>query len=291
MDKKYKIEGNIDFFSELYKSLDQEDDNNDDNKCLITNQLLVDRFVKLNCGHSFNYLPLLHDIKNHKDKFNNLEGCHTKLKYNELRCPYCRKRQNELLPYYYDLYPDKINGVNCIIPFLNYSVYHQADYLFGDCCFKMDDGTNSCIIKKVYNFDDGKTYCFTHCKIMTKQLIKDIGIKKKEDAKQGKLKEKEDAKQAKLKEKEDAKQAKLNEKKNNTKNKKNKIAEIIDLVEQNEIVGQNEIVEQNEIISEHIGCVEILQCGANKGNKCGKSIFNNNLCKRHSGKKLNTETI
>ena len=68
MNKKYKVEGDIDFFSELYKSLDQDENNNDDdNKCLITNETLTDRFVKLNCGHSFNYLPLLYDIKNHKE--------------------------------------------------------------------------------------------------------------------------------------------------------------------------------------------------------------------------------
>ena len=120
MDKKYKIEGNIDFFSELYKSLDEDDANEDDNRCLITNEPLTDRYVKLKCGHSFNYLPLLNDIKNHKEKFNHLEGSHTKLKQDEIRCPYCRSRQTEVLPYYEDLYPSKIHGVNCIIPFLNY---------------------------------------------------------------------------------------------------------------------------------------------------------------------------
>ena len=58
MDKKYKIEGNIDFFSELYKSLDEDDSTGEDeNTCLITNEPLTDRYVKMKCGHSFNYLP------------------------------------------------------------------------------------------------------------------------------------------------------------------------------------------------------------------------------------------
>ena len=36
---KYKVEGNIDFFSELYKSLDVQENNNN-NVCLITNEEL-----------------------------------------------------------------------------------------------------------------------------------------------------------------------------------------------------------------------------------------------------------
>ena len=35
--KKYKVEGNIDFFSELYKSLDDDESKeNDENICLIS---------------------------------------------------------------------------------------------------------------------------------------------------------------------------------------------------------------------------------------------------------------
>lgn len=64
---KYIFENNINFFDELYKSLDIEETlDNDDNICLITKQILSDRFVKMNCGHKFNYLPLFNDILNHK---------------------------------------------------------------------------------------------------------------------------------------------------------------------------------------------------------------------------------
>jgi hypothetical protein len=46
--KKYTIEGGIDFFTELYKSLDdEEDEQKEKNVCLITNQPLVDKFVEL----------------------------------------------------------------------------------------------------------------------------------------------------------------------------------------------------------------------------------------------------
>ena len=120
---KYNIEGGIDFFSELYKSLDIEENNQkieeDNNLCLITNQPLLDKHVKLECGHKFNYIPLFNDIKNHKQKFNNLEGCNSKLKTNEIRCPYCRYKQNGVLPYYEELNIQKINGVNFYDPSLN----------------------------------------------------------------------------------------------------------------------------------------------------------------------------
>ena len=94
---KYIVEGAIDFFSELYKSLDEEEDTND-NVCLITNAPLTANFVQLQCGHKFNYLPLYKDIYNHKKNFNYLESSSGKLGKNEIRCPYCRKKQNEVLP-------------------------------------------------------------------------------------------------------------------------------------------------------------------------------------------------
>ena len=61
-ENKYIIEDGIDFFAELYKSLDDkellEKTEEDNNKCLITNQPLTDKFVELNCGHKFNYVAL-----------------------------------------------------------------------------------------------------------------------------------------------------------------------------------------------------------------------------------------
>ena len=84
--KKYNIEGGIDFFAELYKSLDIEENEEkteeDKNKCLITNHLLIDKFVSLNCGHKFNYIPLYNDIVNHKKKFNHMESNSGKLNTN-----------------------------------------------------------------------------------------------------------------------------------------------------------------------------------------------------------------
>jgi len=74
---KYIIEGGVDFYNQLYKSLDNDENekipNEENNLCLITNEPLNDKFVKLSCDHKFNYIPLFLDIKNHKTKFNYME--------------------------------------------------------------------------------------------------------------------------------------------------------------------------------------------------------------------------
>jgi sporadic carbohydrate cluster protein (TIGR04323 family) len=136
---KYNIEGGIDFFAELYKSLDIEENGEkteeDNNVCLITNQPLEDKFVQLICGHKFNYKPLYIDIKNHKQKFNNYEGHTSKLKLNEIRCPYCRTKQNTVLPYYEELGLKKINGVNMFDPSLILKYYNSNNYIYPKCCY------------------------------------------------------------------------------------------------------------------------------------------------------------
>ena len=102
----------------MYKSLDinenEHKNEEDKNLCLITNKELTDKFVKMDCGHQFNYIPLFNDIKNHKYKFNNMEGTSSRLNIDEIRCPYCRKKQKGVLPYYEELGLYKINGVNTI---------------------------------------------------------------------------------------------------------------------------------------------------------------------------------
>jgi hypothetical protein len=122
---KYNIEGNIDFFAELYKSLDEEVNEHkteeDDNLCLISNSQLTDKFVQLDCGHKFNYIPLFLDVKNHKQLFNLMESTSSRLNIDEIRCPYCRKKQKGLLPYYEELCL-KEHGVNYIDPNINYYV-------------------------------------------------------------------------------------------------------------------------------------------------------------------------
>jgi hypothetical protein len=315
---KYIIEGNIDFFDELYNSLDEEENNNkteeDNHLCLITKQPLIDRHVEMVCGHKFNYIPLYKDILNHKKKFNNLEGS-GRLKQNEIRCPYCRNKQTGILPYYEDLGLEKVPGVNTIDPnFKSYytkTIYNKCEFLIHNSLYD-ENGENpveisehnndNCKFLKCFhygskisyyygpkgvgnfgNFGDEKYYCWTHKKQMIKQYKKEISDKAKNDAKMIKLKLKEDSK----KEKEEAKKLVMEEKKKMKEELKKAVMAAKSNKKQpktsteNIILGPSLIVDSSDNEITGIGCCDILKSGINKGKLCGCSIFNDNLCKRH----------
>ena len=109
----FRIEGGINFYEELYKGLD-DDDNIDSNnegsceECLITNLPLQEDYVTLSCNHKFNYDAIFQDIYQHKKKYVFMENKLFRTK--QIRCPYCRNIQNELLPYIQG--KRKVHGVN-----------------------------------------------------------------------------------------------------------------------------------------------------------------------------------
>ena len=242
MMNKYIIEGDIDFYEELYKLLDNEEDNEEDNSlCLITNKQLTDNFITLDCGHKFNYIPLFYDIKNHKQKFNGMEGNSTRLTNNEIRCPYCRNKHNGTLPYHEEFGFEKINGVNISNPYVNNLSNIKCEYEIPNNNYnesipesdinKKKIHCGSCYYSQkisIYNksnpglpitYGDNKYYCFKHKKDMIKiykQQIKDKAKEEKQKAKEEVKKVKEEIKKAKLEEKqkakEDIKKAKLEEK-------------------------------------------------------------------------------
>jgi len=250
---KYNIEGGINFFEELYKSLDEESEEqmlNDSNTCLISGSPLIERFVKLICSHKFNYIPLYNDLVNHRNKFNNLEGNSTRLELNEIRCPYCRTKDNNLLPYYEELGLPKVNGVNFYDKInKSTSTFYCSPSIFNSSSFSSkceyelpnqnfdslvpESSTNkkfilcgkSYAIKiKIYNpenpsepinYGDTKCYCWTHNKIMIKKYKLQIKIQEKEQKKIKKIQDKEEKKKAK----EEAKQKAKEELKMNKKSK------------------------------------------------------------------------
>ena len=297
---KYIIEGGIDFYEELYKSLDIEDTNEkteeDENLCLITNQPLVEKFVQLNCGHKFNYIPLFLDLKNHKQKFNGMEGTASKLAIDEIRCPYCRTKQKGVLPYYEELGFPKINGVNHINPFTSSksASFKTCEFISlntlydpsgnnptdfnsnntGNCkfikCFHT--GTNLGYISE--NYVDDKHYCWQHKKEMIKKYKKEIKDNQKAEAKKAKDEEKQKAKEEAKKAKEDAKEKAKKEKEEAKKASKNK--PIIET--ENVVIGENNIVID---LTGNTGCIEILKSGQNKGKQCGCKIILDDLCNRH----------
>lgn len=272
----YNIENNIDFYKELYTCLDNDNheildnnnheildnnnnnnNNDDDDYCLITNMPLVNNFVELQCGHKFNYGPLFKDVLNHKRKFNNMEHIKTKLKQNQIRCPYCRNIQDELLPYYENFGYSKEHGINffdinnsnmnycaCINP------VNQCQYQLVSHDISGNTHTTQCyyygyvhnILKNKYNNEN--KYCFKHRLAIVKEIKDQDKIKK-----------------AKVIEEKIKMKKMLEEKKMELKNKK--------------------ITLTSDTILDIKCCNVILKSGKFKGTPCCVTIYKNSLCKRH----------
>lgn len=130
----YIIENNIDFFKLLKESLDptapannvcKTVTNKDKNKeyCLISNkELTKDNSIQLSCRHKFDYVSLFKEVKSFKENYQNY------LRVNELRCPYCRKIQNKLLPFIPDKVYERFHGVNS--PERYTMMPHNCQYVF-----------------------------------------------------------------------------------------------------------------------------------------------------------------
>ena len=277
---KYSIEDNLDFYAELYKSLDESGENkvtnNDDNVCLITNLPLTECYVKLECGHRFNYVPLFKDLVVRKNKSAAMDT--QILKANEIRCPYCRNKESTLLPYYENMGVDKVHGVNFIDDSkIIAKTKCASSYFSGTCNYK--DGVLSCQHTYVTTFEDGKDYCYTHVRFLERKALKDKILKKKEEEKAKKLQEKQKAKEEKQNEKSAAKQ-KLKEE------KEQKKAE----AKAHKNANQTSIGENVVMFSEN-GCKQILKTGSRKGQICGCKIKTDYFCARHTKKETNDSEI
>jgi len=245
---KYITEDGTDFYKSLYESLDNDNDN-EDNLCLISGQQLVDNFVTLECGHKFNYDPLITEINNQK----NVLKTYNKSKLSKeqkakltngyfICCPYCRNVQDKLLPLLTN-YNKKLYGINTdnIAYMSDNDIY---EYINESSKYKSYNDTNKCCcgIKKktIYNEDGTKTiqqvtcnyslvtpyldkyYCSVHISSVFKKSVSDA--------------------------KKELKKQEIQEEKNN-----------LPL------------------------CVEILKSGANKGKQCCNKVqlANGDKCNRH----------
>lgn len=261
---KYVIDGNIDFYSELYKSLDDASDTEEQELCLITGDALTDKFVTLNCGHKFNYIPLYNDVLNHKKKYNKFESKVGKLHAWEFRCPYCRKKQSEMLPYYPEFNTGRVLGVNYYNENVKYNEHknnvmipgYMCDYVFPSKPNLEYDATKpvgpenpthtepqpclQCYASQIriyrdndeddvepITYGDNHYYCSFHKRLMIRQYVKEESKKKSAEEKRAKKLAKEAAKQQEPK------------------------------------------------------CEIVLKMGPRKGQPCGCKIYANQLCKRH----------
>ena len=292
---KYKVEGDIQFYTELSNLLNNKEEDSS-NLCLISNLPLDENSVKLECGHSFNYLSIYKDIKNHKQKYNSMEMNTCILKTEQIRCPYCRNIQNKLLPYIEMNGIEKIHGINWIDE--NYMKYNIT--FIGKCCYKElniyfdenleetpENNPKLILCEKVYVTklkENGLDYCNQHKGFVLNQIINQKKKMEKIKEQEAKLLEKEAKVKAKLLEKEDKVKVKLLEKEIKLKEKiLEKFKQEAIKLKEKDIKQKAKLLEKEnkvEVTNENV-CVAILKSGLNKGLPCGKIIFENNKCKRH----------
>ena len=258
----YAIEGNVNFFSELAKSLNvnakEEEEKEEDNSstCLITNAQLTPHYVTLKCNHSFNYLPLYNEINAQKTVKNTLEV--VKLGANQLKCPYCRCVQTGILPFCEELSEQApflygVNTVNVI-----YRVCFKCNYV------KYTDSENAPVFCTGLPYltmeNDNKSYCYSHFFEM-KRLAK---IKAKMET----ILKKTAEKLAKA-------QAKAQAKSNTSCTSEAPTGGAVMCLDKSEI---NEVI---SISQQKDKCAQILKTGSKKGCQCSQNVYKENVCKRH----------
>ena len=148
----YIIEDNFDFFEELNNEAYENTKITD--MCLISNDPLDKNAITLECNHTFNFLPLYNEIMQQK-KYNNLET--TRLKSNQMKCPYCRSISNKLLPHI------KIN--DSIRYIFGVNSPSNLCMITNTCKYKFKSGKNkgTCCDKSALYFGDNY-YCNQHKK-------------------------------------------------------------------------------------------------------------------------------
>jgi hypothetical protein len=316
----YKIEGDIDFYGSLYSSLDYDSSNENEDQtseeknqvCEITGQKLTNHFVTLECNHKFNYDAIYTEICKQKFEFQSYSSdVLSKKDYQKVRdskldyyikCPYCRHVQFTLLPYHEELPFQKKYGVNTndtdyrVIKtsYAPRSVPSNYTYMFYGYKFSQgtcSKGTINSSGKNVpcYNCyatplvaPDGSTklFCPNHVRAEAKAYKLEIKKKAIEDKLKAKLEAKEKAladKMAAAEEKALKKQKVLEEKKAKSETKKS---------ETKKSETKKSETKKSAVKSETIcvPCTAVLKTGTRKGEACGLSAGENNLCKRHSPK-------
>jgi hypothetical protein len=107
-----------DFFNKL-KCMTQCNESienvNIDSCCLLTKEALNDIYITLNCGHKFNYTPLYKEVVIQKTSAGMTTNGYynsSTLRLNEMKCPYCRRVQDKLLPFLNYDHVKRLRGVN-----------------------------------------------------------------------------------------------------------------------------------------------------------------------------------
>jgi hypothetical protein len=279
--KNYLIEDNIDFYKLLTETFEKDNNMNEtleqnQKVCLITQEPLRENYVKLKCGHTFNYKPLYNEIYNYNYSCTILNNYKSSIRPT-IKCPYCRCIQNNMIPYYPEVGVSCVYGINTDDKSFklikdyrtNSFVYENTlNYFKGNCCYvdntSNEDTTNETCNNTfvVLHNETQKTYCCQHVSVVKKMYTSEQKQKQKMAVKQKKMEEKQ-------KQKMELKQKKIEEKQKQKQN-----------IDENTIISIN----QNIPLELNINlCCAILKTGLNKGTQCTHKIVNNELkvCKRH----------
>ena len=219
----YTIENGLNFYETLQQTMalhDAENNEQDNGICLISNTPLDAHFFTFECGHKFNYAPIFNDISNHKKKYNHMENGKGHLNMNEIRCPFCRKKQTGVLPYYADLSFAKVHGVNYINPAITEYAHGSTFTKCGFIITPESDETGPAVkcqsVGNVITFD----FCFCYPHYIQHKQIEKQKIKAIKDAANALVKAAE--KEAKIAQKTAEKEAKIAQK---TAEKETKLAQ------------------------------------------------------------------
>lgn len=162
MNINYIIENDINFYDEINNFSDDDDtDINEENEniCLISKKKLGKNVVELKCNHKFNLIDLFKEVYYQKlNKKKSLDSRIIRLRENEFICPYCRKKQDQLLPFVKDTNKciTIVNGVNS--PAKYCMEFHKCKYHF-----KSGKNKGNMCGKTGMYYDNNIPLCYTHC--------------------------------------------------------------------------------------------------------------------------------
>ena len=312
---KYTIEGNINFYDELFKSLDDIDSEDDTTLCQITSLPLVDKFVTLECSHHFYYDALYREICRQKFHFKTYDVITLtkpeQQKFHDstldyfIKCPYCRSIQFTILPYYEELALEKKYGINSLDKSLPNSllIYNDCGPYYGsdNYTFKMYDQVFKngkccsvfCHTKYVALIPGTTTlYCNLHYRSalkIHKVALKNKALEDKNKLKEDKLEERKKIFDERKKIFDERK--KIFDERNTERANKGlpplKRLPVIKKKLENEIQESQPIGQYVPDVDEPVktGCKTILKSGPNKGTQCCcKTVNENGICKRHVSK-------
>ena len=160
------LEGNINFYDELHKiDSDDEDDNDNEPLCLLTNLPLDKNSIKLPCSHEFNFVPLYKEVVQQKTRTISSHLNTDKLAYHQIKCPYCRQKMDCLLPHV------RLNKEMGFISGVNTPEKMCMDFHTCEHTFKSGKNKDQYCSKTAY-FDVEGCYCSTHHAYALKQKMK-----------------------------------------------------------------------------------------------------------------------